>query len=246
MIRIKTKQDIEIMREGGKILAGILQKLVEAVKPGITTKNLENLADELIKSNGVKSSFLGYKNFPASICTSINDEIVHGVPSDRMLIAGDVLKLDIGIQYKEFHTDTATTVIVGDSVDSQKIKLLNTTQKALNVGISKAIIGNTIGDIGHAIQKFTEKNGFNVIRELIGHGIGRDLHEEPEVPNFGEPGSGPKLIEGMVIAIEPMLVTGDWKVKEKSFVFVTKDGGLAAHFEHTVAISRKGPMILTK
>lgn len=249
MINIKTKQEIEIMHEGGKILAEILRKLADAVKPGMETMELENLARELIKQNGVKPSFLGYGDFPATLCVSINEEIVHGVPSSRKLVEGDVLKLDIGIKYKGFHTDTATTVVVGDppagGKDAQKQKLLNTTREALTVGIAKVKVGNTIGDIGHAIQKFAESNGFNVIRDLVGHGIGRELHEAPEVPNFGELGTGLKLVEGMVIAIEPMLVTGDWKVKEKGFVFMTKDKGLAAHFEHTVAITENGPDILT-
>lgn len=248
MINIKTKKEIKIMREGGKILAEILRELADAVRPGIETSDLETLARELIKQNGAKPSFLGYGDFPAALCTSINDEIVHGVPSERKLDDGDVLKLDIGILYKGFHTDTATTVIVGDGnmKDAKKQKLLNTTREALNIGIMKAKIGNTIGDIGHAIQKFAESNGYNVTRDLIGHGIGRELHEAPEVPNFGEPGVGPKLVEGMAIAIEPMLVTGDWKVKEKGHVFITKDGGLSAHFEHTVAIAKDGPEILTK
>lgn len=246
MINIKTKKEIEIMREGGKILAEILRKLADSVKPGIETSDLETLARELIKQNGVKPSFLGYGDFPAVLCTSVNDEIVHGVPSSRKLVEGDVLKLDIGIMHKGFHTDTATTVIAGNVKDAQKQKLLNTTREALNVGIAKAKIGNTISDIGHVIQRFAESNGYNVTRELIGHGIGRELHEAPEVPNFGEPGTGPKLVEGMVIAIEPMLVTGDWRVKEKNHVFVTKDGSLAAHFEHTVVITRRGPVVLTR
>ncbi len=246
MINIKTKQEIEIMREGGKILADILRKLVGAAKPGIETNNLEILARELIEERGIKASFLGYGGFPAVLCTSINDEIVHGVPSNRKLVDGDVLKLDIGIQHKGFHTDTATTVIVGDAKDVQKQKLLNTTRECLSIGIAKAQIGNTIGDIGHAIQKFAESNGYNVIRDLIGHGIGRELHEMPEVPNFGDKGTGPELVEGMVIAIEPMLVTGDWRIKEKGHVFITKDRCLAAHFEHTVAITKSGPDVLTK
>lgn len=245
MINIKTKQEIEIMREGGKILAEILRKLVQAVKSGIETNDLETLARSLIEEKRVKSSFLGYGDFPAVICTSINEEVVHGVPSGRELKDGDVLKIDIGIMHKGFHTDTATTIIVGGVDDKEKKKLLQITKECLDIGISKAIIGNTIGDIGHAVQKHAEENSFNVTRDLIGHGIGRELHEPPEVPNYGEIGTGPKLIEGMVIAIEPMLVTGDWRVKEKGFVFYTKDKGLAAHFEHTVAITEKGPIILT-
>ncbi len=246
MINIKTKKEIETMRKGGKILAGILQKLVQAVKPGITTADIDTLARELIKSYGANPSFLGYNDFPAVICTSINEEVVHGVPSDRKLVAGDVLKIDVGILYKGFHTDTATTVIVpGGKENKIKTKLLDVTREALNVGISKAVVGNKTGDIGSAIQKYVESQGFNVVRELIGHGVGAQLHEEPEVPNYGKAGTGVELVEEMVIAIEPMVVTGDWHVQERDMVFSTKDKGLAAHFEHTVAITKTGSEILT-
>lgn len=255
MIQIKTKQEIETMREGGKILAGILKKLVGAVKLGITTAEIDNLARKLIKSSGAKPSFLGYNDFPAAVCTSINEEVVHGVPSDRKLVQGDVLKIDVGIFYKGFHTDTATTVIVsGGSLspiradgkeNKNKIKLLDITREALNVGISKAVVGNKMGDIGSAIQKFVESQDFNVVRELIGHGVGKELHEEPEVSNYGEAGKGLLLKEGMVIAIEPMVVTGDWHVQERGMTFSTKDKSLSAHFEHTVAITKAGPDVLT-
>lgn len=249
MINIKTKEEIEIMREGGKILAEILKKLSDSVRVGITTDDLEKFARDLIDQYGVKSSFLGYNNHPAVLCTSINDEIVHGVPSERQLKDGDVLKIDIGLEYKGFHTDTATTVIVGlakPEIEPLKIKLLNTTKEALRIGISKAVAGNTTGDIGHAVQKFVESQRFNVTRELVGHGIGRKLHEKPEVPNYGQPGEGVKLKPGMTIAIEPMVVTGHWKTKEKNSVFLTADGGLAAHFEHTIAITENKPLVLTK
>jgi len=234
------------MVEGGKILAEILRKLAETVKPGITTNDLEKLARELVLSHGVKSSFLGYDGYPAVLCTSINDEIVHGVPSDRVLKDGDVLKLDMGVLHRGFHTDSAVTVLVGGT-DDQKNKLINVTKEALRIGISKAKVGNTLGDIGSVIQEFVEKNGFNVVRDLVGHGIGRELHEEPQILNYGEKGTGPELIKGMVIAIEPMVVTGDWKIKNSKdgFAFVTRDGSLAAHFEHTVAITEQKPIILT-
>jgi len=245
-ISIKTQKEIEIMVEGGKILAEILRKLAETVKPGITTNDLEKLARELVLSHGVKSSFLGYDGYPAVLCTSINDEIVHGVPSDRVLKDGDVLKLDMGVLHRGFHTDSAVTVLVGGT-DDQKNKLINVTKEALRIGISKAKVGNTLGDIGSVIQEFVEKNGFNVVRDLVGHGIGRELHEEPQILNYGEKGTGPELIKGMVIAIEPMVVTGDWKIKNSKdgFAFVTRDGSLAAHFEHTVAITEQKPIILT-
>lgn len=246
MINIKTKEEIQIMREGGKMLSEIPNKLSEVVKPGITTNDLENLAQELIKQYDVEPSFLGYNNHPAVLCTSINEEIVHGIPSDRVLKDGDVLKIDVGIKHKGFHTDTATTVIVGKNDDPIKNKLLNVTKEALRIGISKAKAGNTLGDIGSAIQEYVESNGFNVVRDLVGHGIGRNLHEEPQVPNYGNLGEGMELKPGMTIAIEPMVVTGNWKVKEKDGVFLTKDKGLAAHFEHTIAITENGTLILTE
>lgn len=226
-------------------MAETLKKLSDSVKAGMTTNDLETFARDLIGQYGVKPSFLGYNSYPAILCTSVNDEIVHGVPSERELKEGDVLKIDIGIEHRGFHTDTATTVIVG-SGDDVKRKLLSVTKEALNIGISKAIAGNTTGDIGHAVQKFVEAQGFNVTRELVGHGIGRKLHEKPEVPNYGEPGKGVELKPGMTIAIEPMIVTGHWKTKEKNSVFLTADGGLAAHFEHTIAITENKPLVLTK
>lgn len=244
---LKSHKEIEIMREGGSILAEILKKLAAAAKPGIKTNDLEELAHELISYYKVRSSFLGYNDYPAILCTSINDEIVHALPSDRILKDGDILKIDTGIIHKNFHTDTATTVIIGDNSDQKKKDLLNIARQALERGISKARPENTLGDIGFAIQSFVEDEGFNVIRDLVGHGIGRDLHEEPQVLNYGEQGKGERLIPGMVLAIEPMVVTGSWKIKNSpdGFGFATNDGGLAAHFEHTVAITEKGPLILT-
>lgn len=255
MIKIKTKEEIQTMKEGGKILAEILNKLAETVRPGITTNDLEKLARELVLYYKVRPSFLGYDGYPAALCTSVNEEIVHAVPSERVLKDGDVLKLDMGISHKGFHTDSAVTIVVGDSKDKEKIKLLNVTKEALNIGISKAKVGNTIGDIGSAIQKYVDQNGFNVVRDLVGHGIGKELHEPPQVPNYIQFGDINKLarhelvelVEGMVIAIEPMVVVGEWKIKNSKdgFGFITKDGKLAAHFEHTVAITDKGPVILT-
>lgn len=264
MIKIKTKEEISIIHEGGKILAAILKDLSKAVRPGVTTQDLDKLAQELVFKSGAKTAsanssgelkpaFLNYNGFPATLCTSLNDEIVHGVPSTRKLQKGDLLKLDMGVLYKGFYTDSAVTVLVGSglSLDKKillKKKLIRVTRESLEVGIKEARVGKTLGDVGSAIQKYVEKNGFNVIRDLVGHGIGRELHEKPEVPNYGQPESGPKLIEGMVIAIEPMVVTGDWKTKEGSdgFVFQTQDGGLACHFEHTIAITEKGPLVLTR
>ena len=236
------------MREGGKILAEILKKLSEAVKPGITTNDLEKLARELVLSYGVKGSFLGFDGYPNILCTSLNDEVVHAIPSDRVLKEGDLLKIDMGVLYNGFHTDSATTILVGNNGDLVKRKLVQTTKESLEMGISKAKAGNTLGDIGSAIQKHIEDKGFNVIRDLVGHGIGRELHEPPQVLNYGKAGQGEKLVPGMVIAIEPMVVTGKWAIKngKDGYAFITKDGGLAAHFEHTVAITDVGPLILTK
>ncbi len=244
------------MKEGGAILAKILQEMEENAKPGVATDYLDKLAKELIFKYGAKSSFLGYDNYPAVSCISLNEEVVHGLPSERKLKEGDVCKLDFGILYKGFHTDSAVTVLVTKENKisnvfkkdlSEKRKLIKITKQALEIGISKARAGNTVGDIGWAVQKFVELEGFNVVRDLVGHGIGQELHEPPQVPNYGEAGTGEKLEPGMVIAIEPMVVTGDWKVKvgKDGFVFMTKDGSLAAHFEHTVAITGKGPLVLT-
>jgi methionyl aminopeptidase len=246
-MKIKTEGQIKIMKENGEMLAGILRKLKEEVRPGITTNDLEKLARELVSSCGAESSFLGFEGYPAMLCASINEEIVHGVPSDRVLKEGDVLKLDMGIYRNGFHADSAVTIIVGDDKDSKKRELLKVTREALDVGIAQAKSGNTTGDIGSAIQEFVRKNGFEVVQDLVGHGIGENLHEWPQVPNFGKPGQGDELVPGMVIAIEPMVVTGKKRTKlgKDGFAFVTADGGLAAHFEHTVAITESGPYVLT-
>jgi len=253
MIKIKTEEEISIMRDGGKMLASILKDLAKAVKPGITTQDLNKLAQELVLKFGARPAFLNYNGYPSVLCTSINDEIVHGVPSKRQLKKSDLLKLDMGVLYKGFYTDSAVTVIVGaglafDKKTLFKKKLIKITRAALEIGIKEAKLGKTIGDISSAIQKHVEEGGFSVVRDLVGHGIGRELHEEPQVANYGKLGEGGKLKQGMVIAIEPMVVTGDWAIKEGAdgFVFQTKDGGLAAHFEHTVAITEKGPLVLTR
>lgn len=247
-MNIKTEKEIKIMKENGEILAKILKSLKQEVKPGITTDHLEKLARELVSSYGVESSFLGFEGYPAALCASVNEEIVHGVPSGRILETGDVLKLDMGVYRNGFHADSAVTVIVGEDNDPRKAELLRVTREALDIGISKARAGNTTGDIGSAIQEFVRKNGFEVVQDLVGHGIGKSLHEWPQVPNFGKAGQGDELVLGMVIAIEPMVVTGKKKTKisKDGFAFVTADGGLAAHFEHTVAITEKGPYVLTQ
>src|SRR3989338_6043027 len=245
MISIKTDKEVAIMREGGKILSQILKRLAEATKPGVTTNSLDELANKLVKKNGVEASFFGYNNFPATLCVSINDEIVHGIPSDRVIQEEDLVYLDMGVKHKGFHTDSAITVIAGKN-NPEKQKLINVTKEALRIGTSKAKVGNTTADVGRAIQEYVESNGFSVPRELIGHGIGKELHEAPEVPNY-EPKIPVELKPGMTIAIEPMVFASkDWHTKEKNDVFSTKDGSLSAHFEHTVAITNSGPLILTE
>jgi len=251
MINLKTLQEIKTMKEGGNILAKIIKKLEKAVKPGITASSIEKLANELVLFYKVKPAFLGYDKFPASICVSINDEVVHCVPTNRPILIGDVVSLDFGIIYKGFYLDSATTVLARkDNKKSypEKEKLISVTKKALDIGVGQAKAGNYIGDIGYAIESFVKKEGFSVVRDLIGHGIGRKLHEEPPIPNFGKRGTGEKLKIGMVVAIEPMLSTGNWKVElsDDGFTYRTKDGSLSAHFEHTVAITKGGPFILTK
>lgn len=269
MISIKSKREIEIMTEGGKILAKIMQELKKRVKPGITTKELDRAAEALIsclpkpclsaealaKEGKIRCSFKNYKEpgveglkpFPACLCTSINEEIVHVAPSDRVLKKGDIISLDIGIFYKGFHTDMAITLPVS-KIDPEAQRLIRVTKKALKRGIKKAKIGKTFGDISNTIQKYVEDQGFNVVRDLCGHGIGKELHEDPKILNYGKRHSGPKIEEGMVFCLEPMVAVKDWKIKKSAdgFGYQTEDSSLSAHFEHTIAITKTGPQILTK
>jgi methionyl aminopeptidase len=255
MIEIKTPQEIEIMAEGGKILAKIMKELEKNVKPGITTKELDRLAESLILKSGGKCSFKEYvskdgdtaRPYPACLCTSINEEIVHALPSDRTLKNGDILKLDIGMFYKGFHSDMAITVPVG-RVSFEAQRLIRVTKKALKMGIKKVKPGNTFGDIGNTIQRYVEDQGFNVVRELCGHGIGRELHEDPQILNYGKRHTGEKIKEGMVFCIEPMVTMGDWHIKrtKDGYGYETQDGSLSAHFEHTMAVTKKGCQVLTE
>jgi methionyl aminopeptidase len=253
VIPIKTKEEIEIMREGGKLLAGIMKQISESAKPGIKTKELDKLARELIESVGAKPAFLNYGGFPASLCVSINEEVVHGVPSERELKQGDVLSLDLGLIYKGFVADMAVTIpVLGDmnyedwaKVTPDTARLIETTKAALNIGIKQIKAGSKLGRVSSAIQSTVEKQGFGVIREMVGHGVGRNLHEEPQIPNYGDQTDGPVLEEGMVLAIEPMVSMGDWQLKKNGQVYCTRDGSIAAHFEHTVAVTKDGPEILT-
>ncbi len=255
MILIKTPAEIAALREGGRKLAEILEKLKEAVQPGVTTKELDRLAESLIFSAGGKPAFKGYRlagnpaaagPYPAVVCISVNDEIVHGIPSDHVLQEGDIVSLDIGMVYKELITDMATTVGVG-IIDRHKERLIEVTKKALQVGIAQVKTGGFVHDIGVAIQPYVEAEGFKLVsRELGGHGVGHVLHEEPLVPNWHEHGRGVELKEGMVIAIEPMVAsTSKIKLDSDGWTYRTADGSPAAHFEHTVAVTKKGAEILT-
>ena len=255
MITFKSPEEIEIMRQGGKILTEIIKKLSEAVVPGIATKDLDKLSRELVFSYGVKPAFLGYGGFPATVCISVNDEVVHGVPSARILKEGDIAGIDMGIIYQGLNLDSAVTMpVLGNMSHEQWAKenpeldkLLRVTKEALSIGIKQARAGRRVGEIGYAIQEFVEKNSFSVVRDLVGHGIGYKLHEEPQVPNYGNPTDGSILAEGMTIAIEPMVNIGDWHVKtgHDGFTYQTRDGSYSAHFEHTILVTRKNAEILT-
>lgn len=249
---IKTKEEILIMADAGKRLADVLMRLREAVEPGITTEFLDQLAFDLIHNADAEPAFLGYKPggagkpYPATLCASVNDNVVHGLPSRRILEEGDLVKLDLGLVYKKFYVDSAITVGVG-SISKEATKLIQVTESAMHAGIAAAKPGNALGDIGFAVQSVVEKNGFSVVRSLTGHGIGKHLHEDPPVFNYGKAKTGMKLEEGMVIAIEPMVNVGGYKVDQlKDDSFKTADGSLSAHFEHTVAIMKNGPRILTQ
>jgi len=246
MILLKSEQDLKVMSESGKILSGILQEIKKTVRSGVTTAELEKIADRLFEKAGVESAFKGYHDYPASICTSVNSVIVHGIPDAIAIKDGDIVGIDIGIKNKGFFTDTAETVAVGQ-ISPTAQKLLNVTREALAMGIKKCVPGNRLGDISWAIQKYVEDNKFSVVREFVGHGIGISLHEDPEIPNFGKPGTGPELKSGMCLAIEPMVNAGGWEsnILGDGWTAVTKDGSLSAHFEHTIAITEKGPVILT-
>jgi methionyl aminopeptidase len=248
MIQLKSQREIEIMARGGKILADTVKLMERSVQPGMTTADLDAIADEFIRSHpGAKPSFKGLYNFPASICSSINHEIVHGIPSKkRVLYEGDVVSIDVGVLYEGYHTDSATTVAVG-SVNEESRHLLSVTRDALDAGVAVAKAGNHLGDIGAAIQAVVEAAGFSVVRDLVGHGIGTGFHEEPQVPNYGKPNRGIRLVPGLTIAIEPMVNVGKPGIRTMpdKWTVVTVDGKRSAHFEHTVAITEDGPRVLT-
>jgi len=246
-ISIKTAQEITILRDAGKILAEIVEDLKRSLKEGITTRDVDQAAEKLIRQRGVLPAFKGYRGFPGCVCVSVNEEVVHGVPGNRLLRSGDIVSLDVGIIHKDYYSDTALTVGIGVVRDALK-KLLDVTSQSLYKGIEQARAGNHLSDISHAIQTFVEANHFSIVRDFVGHGIGRNLHEDPEIPNFGPAHNGPILKEGMVFAIEPMVNMGTWQTRilDDGWTVVTQDGQPSAHFEHTVAITAKGPEILTR
>lgn len=246
MIPLKSKSDLAMLRESGRILAEVIFELEKSVVPGITTAEIDRVAEELISRRKVVPAFKGYRGFPAVACVSVNEEIVHGIPGSRIIKDGDNVSIDLGVNYRGYFSDAAVTVIAGTPLPDMA-RLVGVTRQALYEGIKAAMVGCRLGDVSHAIQKFVEKNGFSVVREFVGHGIGRQLHEEPEVPNYGMPGRGPLLKEGMVLAIEPMVNIGTWRseILDNGWTAVTGDRLPSAHFEHTVAVTDQGPEILT-
>lgn len=250
MPEYKTDREIEIMREAGRIVAEVLELMGTYIAPGVTTSELDRLAEDHIRGRGAEPAFKGYRmggnTFPASICASIDDVVVHGIPSARKLIEGEIISIDVGTYKDGYYGDGARTYGVG-AIDDIKKKLLDVTIQALQAGIEKAVVGNHLGDISASVQQVVEQNGFSVVRDMVGHGIGRRMHEDPQVHNFGSPGTGPLLKKGLVLAIEPMVNAGGYKInfKPDGWTTVTADGSPSAHFEHTVAITDNGPDILT-
>ncbi len=248
MIVRKTPAEIEKMRAAGAAVARCLKEIAERVEPGKTTTiEIDRMAEELIAKHKGISSFKNYRGYPNTVCVAVNEEVVHGIPGERVLQAGDILGIDLGIIVDGWHGDSAVTIAIGGEAPKEAMKLLRVTREALYKGIEQARPGKRLSDIGHAIQEHVERNGCSVVRDLVGHGIGRSMHEEPHVPNYGRPGKGPRLEEGMTLAIEPMVNLGGYEVDTlgDSWTVVTRDRSLSAHFEHTVAIRRDGPDILT-
>ena len=245
-IIIKSDREIAVMRQAGRIVVTILGILSKQVRPGMKTKELDIIAGRESERLGVKPSFKGYRGFPANLCVSVNDEIVHGIPGERVLNEGDIVSLDFGAIFNGFQGDAAVTIAVGE-ISPQARQLLETTKAALNAGIAAAYPGARLGDISAAIQNCAESKGYSVVREYTGHGVGREMHEEPQIPNFGQPGTGPVLKKGMTLALEPMVNIGDWRTRLGSnhWVVFTADGSLSAHFEHTIAITEAEPEVLT-
>jgi methionyl aminopeptidase len=247
MIILKSREEIERIAQSCNIVARTLKAVKAIVKPGITTVEIENFVDNYIRTNDAIPAFKGYRGYPASVCTSVNNEVIHGIPSDRGLKEGDILSIDLGVYKNGFYGDAAYTMPVG-KIHSEAERLLNVTEEALYIGIAHARVGNRVSDISHSIQSHVESNGFSVVRAFVGHGIGSELHEEPQIPNFGDAGRGPRLKPGMTLAIEPMVNQGGYEVLilDDGWTAVTMDGKLSAHFEHTIVVTSDNPVILTK
>jgi methionyl aminopeptidase len=247
VIVCKSAAEIERMRAANELVANVLAELSTMVVPGVTTADLDAAAERLVRAGGAEPAFKGYRGYPCTLCASVNEQVVHGIPSARALVEGDIISLDMGVKLNGFYGDSAVTVPVG-RVSDEAATLLRVTREALDKGIGQVRLGGRISDIGHAIQEHVEANGFTVVREFVGHGIGAALHEDPQIANYGEPGRGPRLAEGMVLAIEPMVNIGRPAVKVLSdgWTAVTRDGSLSAHFEHTVAVTKSGPLVLTQ
>lgn len=247
MVILKTKEELQLMRKAGAITAAALHAGGAAIKPGITTRQVDRVIHDYITKCGAKPSFLGYGGFPGSACISVNDEVIHGIPGDRVICEGDIVSIDVGAKIGGYHGDSAYTFACGQ-ITPEAQALLDATKTSLENGIAQAVVGNRIGDISAAVQNTVEPLGYSVVREYVGHGVGRDLHEAPEVPNYGKAGHGVRLVAGMVIAIEPMINAGAWAIRvlDNDWTVETRDHSLSAHFEHTVAITPDGPVILTK
>ncbi len=246
MIKLKSSKEIKLMREAGKIVAEVLELMDEMVTPGVATVKLDSVAESRIRKYGAEPAFLGYNNFPASICASVNNEVVHGIPSLRRLKEGDIISIDVGVYRKGYYGDAAATFAVGE-ISAEAQKLINVTRTSLHKAIEKMQSGSRLSDISHAVQAYVEQSSMSVVRNYVGHGIGEQMHEEPQVPNFGLPGRGPLLQPGIALAIEPMVNSGSWEVEvlDDQWTVVTSDGSLSAHFEHTVVLGENGPEVLT-
>jgi methionyl aminopeptidase len=247
VIELKSAREIGLMRRAGYILAEVVDRLRTSVKPGLSTLEIDDDVERFIRSRGARPAFKGYRGFPATVCVSINEEVVHGIPSaERRVKEGDIVGLDLGCIVEGYYADCAVTVPVGE-VPPRVQQLLDVTRESLQAGIAECRPGRRLSDVSHAIQTHVEGHGFSVVRAFVGHGIGRALHEEPQVPNFGDPGRGPQLRPGMVLALEPMVTMGSWEVRilDDGWTAVTRDGSLAAHFEHTIAVTEAGPEVLT-
>jgi methionyl aminopeptidase len=247
VIELKSAREIGLMRTAGHILADVVDRLRETVKPGMSTLEIDEDVEAFIRGRGATPAFKGYRGFPATVCISINEEVVHGIPSaHRRIKEGDIVGLDLGCIVEGYYADCAFTLAIGD-VPSKVQELLDVTRESLHVAIVECRAGRRLSDVSHAVQSYVERHGFSVVRAFVGHGIGRALHEDPQIPNFGEPGRGPQLRPGMVLAIEPMVTMGSWEVKvlDDGWTAVTRDGSLAAHFEHTIAVTETDPEVLT-